>query len=218
MYLLSSGNQAGTDRSYRADGSLGNTSPKLILPQAQSRAMLSIQNIGSNQIYLEHGCARATTTLTSGAVTAITILNPGFGFVKPPIVTFKGGGQVNAPLAASNWDGRGQIDAWAVPNGYNSTTAVFSRPARAIAVLTSGVVTSFVIEDGGAGYITPPEILLTNDPNDPYGCADPSYNSGSGVVLNSLGTYFLNGTFCHTDAIALYAASGAATYYCEYAP
>jgi len=221
MHLLNSLYQNGPDRAYRADGTLVNTSPKLVMPQATSRSFISFQNTGTNPIYLEHGCARATATIGGGVVTALTILNAGFGFIKAPAVQFKGGGgQYLAALAASGWDGRGQIDNWPTPAGVNTlvTPPIYSRPAKAVAILTSGVVTSFLIQDGGAGYINPPEVLLTNDPLDPFGSADPSIGGGSGAYVASGGTYFLNGTFAHTDTIALYAAAGSATYYLEYAP
>ena len=218
--LLNSGYQNGTFRAYRADGTLASSAPKLVIPQAISRSFLSFQNIGANPIYMEHGCARATATLTAGVVTSLSILNGGFGFVLPPRVQFKGGGGPTAAITASAWDGRGQIDNWPTPSGFNTlvTPPVISRPAQATAVLTSGVVTSFIISDGGAGYTNPPDVLLTNDPLDPFGCADPSHSSGSGAYIASGGTYFLNGTFCHTDAIAVYAAAGSGTYYLEFAP
>lgn len=221
MYLPNSGNQPGRHRAYRADGSISTTAPKLILPEAVSRAFVSIQNTGTAIIWMEHGCARATATISAGAVTAFTVLNGGFGFSRPPKVTLKGGGgQFRPALAASNWDGRGQIDQWPEPAGANmlSTPITYNHPAQAHAVLTNGVVTSIVIDDPGKGYINPPDVMLANDPLDPYGCADPSAGGGSGVSLFAGGgTYFLNGTFCHTNAIALYAAT-AASYYLEYAP
>ena len=221
MHLLNSMYQKGADQAFRADGSLGNTSPKLILPRATSRSFLSLVNTGSNPVYLEHGCARATATLTNGVVTSVTVLNGGFGFVLPPQIQFKGGGGMFPPaLTASGWDGRGQIDDWPVPSGANllTTPATINRFAKAYPVLTSGVVTSVVIQDGGAGYINPPEVLLINDPLDPYGCADPSLSSGSGLYVTPYGSYYLNGTFCHTDAIALYTPSGTGSYYVEYSP
>jgi hypothetical protein len=221
MNLLNSRYQKGISPASRADGTLGNTSPKLILPRATSRSMISFQNIGTTTIYLDHGCARATATITNGAVTSLSILNPGFGFILPPQVQFKGGaGTFAAALSASGWDGRGQIDDWPTPNGVNTllTPAVYNRPAKAVATISSGVVTGFTIQDGGAGYVNPPEVLLTNDPMDPFGCADPSYGSGSGFIMYAAGAYFLNGTFCHTDPIAVYASGGTASYACEYAP
>lgn len=224
MHLMNSLYQSRPDRSYRADGALSTTSPKLLLPQANSRSFLLFQNTGANAIRLEHGCARATATLTAGVVTSLTILNGGFGFTLPPQVQFKGGGLSPTALTASAWDGRGQIDNWATPAGSNLlvTPPTQYHPARATAVLTAGVVTSFVISDGGAGYTNIPEVLLTNDPLDPFGCADPSLGGGSGLLIPAPtgvlpGSYLLNGTFCHTDAIAVYAAT-AASFYLEYAP
>lgn len=224
MQLMDSGYQGGNHRAFRADGSLSTTAPKLILPRATSRSFLFFQNTGSNSIYLDHGCARATATLTNGVVTALTILNGGFGFTLPPLVQFKGGGILPTALAASEWDGRGQIDNWPTPSGSNLlvTPPTQFRIAKATAVLTAGVVTSFLISDGGAGYTNIPEVMLSNDPSDPFGCADPSLSSGSGLLVPAPtgvlpGEYVLNGTFCHTDPIAVY-ASAAAKYYLEYAP
>ena len=221
MYLPSSANQSGKHRAYRADGTLSTTSPKLLLPEAISRTFVSIQNTGSAVIWLEHGSARATATISAGVVTAITILNGGFGFTLPPHVEFKGGGGVGpAALAASNWDGRGQIDQWATPGGANTlvTPPTYNHQAKAHCVLTAGVVTSIVIDNGGQGYVNPPELFISNHPLDPFGCADPSVGGGSGVELFTPGgTYYLNGTFCHTNTIAVYAAT-AASYYLEYAP
>lgn len=220
MYLLNAAYQSATHRSYRADGALSSTAPKLILPQAISRAFLSIVNIGAAVLWVDHGCARATATISGGAVTGFNILNAGFGFTRPPIVELKGGGGFPTALAASAWDGRGQIDQWPTPAGVNLlvTPPVYSRPAKARAVLTSGAVTSFIIDDPGAGYTNIPEVFMANDPNDPFGCADPSLNSGSGLSLPATtGTYSLKDTFCHTDAVAVYAAT-ATSYYAEYAP
>ena len=220
MHLHNSLNQKGPDRSYRADGSLASTAPRLLLPEATGRSFVSFQNTSGNPMYLEHGCARATATITAGVLTALTILNPGFGFTRAPQVQLKGGGSLTTALTASLWDGRGQIDTWPTPAGQNLlvTPPVVFRPAKVTAVLAAGVLTSFAISDGGAGYTNPPEVMLTNDPNDPFGCADPSYGSGSGSYIPSGGTYFLNGTFAHTDAIAIYAAAGSGSYYLEYAP
>lgn len=220
MYLPSTGNQPGTHRSYRADGALSTAAPKLILPQANSRALLTIANIGAAVLWVDHGCARATATISGGLLTGFTILNGGFGFTRPPIVELKGGGSATTALAASAWDGRGQIDFWPTPNGVNLlvTPPIYSRPAKAHAVLTSGVVTSFVIDDPGAGYTNIPEVFMTNDPLDPFGCADPSVGSGSGLSLPATtGVYSLKDTFCHTDAVAVFAAT-ATSFYAEYAP
>ncbi len=228
MHLLNSLHQNGSDPAYRADGVLVNDSPRLILPRAISRAFLTVQVLGDQPIFMEHGCARATAQITNGAVTGLTILNGGFGFLLPPAVQFKGGGKVGqdmAPLTASGWDGQGQIDNWTTPAGFNTlvSPAVNYRPAKATAVLTSGVVTSFLITDPGAGYVYPPTVMLTNDPLDPFGCADPSVGGGSGALLFASGGVFsYDATFCATDAIAFFSAGATGDdpigYYVEFAP
>ena len=70
-------------------------------------------------------------------------------------------------------------------------------------------VASVAILDGGAGYVRPPELFIENSlaPLDPYGCADPSVNSGSGLVIYAGASFTFNGTFCPTDAIAVYGAT-----------
>ena len=73
-------------------------------------------------------------------------------------------------------------------------------------------MTSIVIDDGGSGYTNILEVFLSNDPSDPFG-ARPFGRGGSACRLSS---YYINGTFCHTD-VALYTATTGA-YYVEYAP
>lgn len=220
MYRPSTALQGAQHPAFRADGSLTAATKQLILPRATSRAHLLIQNTtAAETIQVDHGSARATATITNGQVSGFTVLNGGFGFTLPPIVTLKGGGGNGiflAALAGSAWDGRGQIDNWPVPAGYNTlaTPPIVNRPATAHAVLTSGVVTSIVIDDPGAGYVNAPEVEILNHPNDPFGCADPT---SSGLQLASGVIYRLDGTFCHTDPIALYCSANA-TFYLEYAP
>ena len=136
------GNQSGTHRSYRADGSLASSSPKLILPQALSRTFLSIYNTGGTAIFMEHGCARATANISNGVVTGFNILNAGFGFTRPPLVELKGGG--GSGFILPHWrvrDGTdgGRLDGWPTPNGVNFlvTPPAYARPCKAHAVLTS---------------------------------------------------------------------------------
>lgn len=218
MYLMNSGNQFGQTPAYRVDGSLSTTAPKLILPRALSRSFLMIQNTGAATLRIEHGCARATVSLSSGALNTFTILNGGFGFTKPPIVQLKGGGgQYVTAATGAAWDGRGQVDQWPTPDGSNLlvTPPTQFRIGKAHAVLTAGVVTSIVVDDPGAGYVNLPDVELFNDPIDPFGCADPT---ASGLSLaTATAPLILNGTFCPTDAIAVQAAS-ATSFYVSYAP
>jgi hypothetical protein len=178
---------------FRADGSItaGGT-PQLILPRAAPRSSLIIQNVSDTDMWFEFGGARATATLTSGKVTSITVTNGGFGFTYPPTIQFMGGGA----------NGNGRFLGVGYP-GQNSP----SKPARAHCVLTSGVVTSIVVDDGGSGYATAPYVQLLNDANDPFGCADPSSGSGSGILLSTGKSVYLGHTIVSTDALAVYCAS-----------
>src|SRR4051812_9237914 len=147
--------------------------------------MLLVQNTSQAPMWMDHGPCRARATITAGAVTSLTITNAGFGYTVPPIVELIGGA---APIVTSTWNGYGQI-GYPNPAGFTSATAtvpaIYSRPAKVRAVLTLGVLTSFVIDDPGAGYINAPMVVMYNAPNDPFGCADPSVNI-SGTIYSGL--------------------------------
>lgn len=206
MYQPNTASQNGNHRFFRADGQLAGTSPQLVLPQGYSRATLIVQNIGAHSMWLEMGCARATATISGGAVTSITMTNKGFGFTRPPIVSFHGGAGQFVISTVSGWNGIG-LQGSQGPHGADllTTPASYFRAAKGTAVLVNGVVNSITITNPGAGYVNPPEIVLTNDPNDPFGCADPSTNSGSGILLSATGgAYSFSGVACPTDAVALF--------------
>lgn len=207
MYLPNTQAQGGLHRAFRADGAIAQTNtPQLILPVAVSRGMWMVMNISASVMFLEHGPARFTATITNSAVSAITIANGGFGYTIPPILQAAGG--YLPYVANSAWDGRGLIGSQA-PSGLSPQgdiqNPVYARPAKLRAVLTTGVVTSVVIDDGGFGYINPPEIVVENHPNDPFGCASPYFGSAhSGIYLGpDGGFYYINGTACWTDAVSI---------------
>lgn len=207
MYFPNTESQSGLHRTFRADGTLASGSaPQLVLPQALARCNFVVQNISVSTMWLEMGCARATATISGGVVNSITVGNGGFGFTLPPSVEVKGGAGGYVTSTASGWNGIGLIGS-PDPVGVNLTTTPpnYFRPCRAHAVLSTGVVSSIVIDDGGAGYVNPPEVLLFNNALDPFGCADPSVGSGSGIELSASGGAFsYSGTACPTDALALF--------------
>lgn len=210
MYLPNAQHQTGLHRSFRADGTLTNSSAQLVLPVAMSRAMFMIMNCSASTMYLEHGPARATSTITSGTVTGTTITNAGFGYTYPPMVEFVGG--YGNYVASSTWNGLGLIGS-ASPQGVRvqglSVRPTHARVAKGTAVLSGGAIASITIDDLGAGYINPPEILLTNDPRDPFGCAVPV--AGTSIILPaSGGFYYVNGTACFTDQVALIGTTSSA--------
>lgn len=202
MYLPGSKSQTKLDPLYDASGTTTGA-PQLIRPMVPSCSHFLIQNLSAaNVMYVEFGSARATAAITGGVISSITVTNGGFGFTYPPIVRFAGGGKTgNGRNLGLNQPGG---------DGPNSQLGV-GRPAKAHAVLTTGVVTSIVIDDPGAGYVIAPYVFLTNDTLDPYGCASPFFSSTvSGVYLGAAGgSYYMNGTVCPTDPVSIYCSASA---------
>jgi hypothetical protein len=217
MQLVGSRGQQIRDFIYRADGSvLANAATgTLVLPEAKSRSYLSVQNISAGTMWLEIGSARATATLTAGVVTSVAVNNGGFGFTRPPVVEFYGGGDGGNPQMV----GAGLV-GWPVPGtGTISSGRLQHRPAKARAVLTAGVVTSIVVDDGGLGYVITPQVFIRNSELDPNGVADPAVGAGSGIFLGSGQNFFLTATVCTTDPVAVWGAgAGAQKFTCLYMP
>ena len=189
---------------YSADGSItaGGT-PQLVLPRAKSRSYLYFHNLSIDTMYLEFGGARATATLTSGAVTSFTVTNGGFGYVKRPKVWCLGGGPVEGN--ADENLGAGLPD-WPSPGNV----------ASGWATLTAGVVSSIAVQNPGAGYLRAPLVFIENHPADAYGVADPFYSSAaSGFQILGGGSLVFEQQ-CPTDALAVYCATSALLYTCRY--
>lgn len=208
MRLVGSGEQAVMTPGFRADGSItaGGT-PQLVLPAFAPRSSLIIQNVSDTEMWFEFGAARAHATLSSGVVSSVTVDNGGFNYTLPPKVTFLGGGY-NGNTA---FLGLG-IPSQSSPAGPYPAGA---KPAVAHATLSTGAVSAITVDDGGSGYAIAPYVFLSN-PLDPYGCADPSAGSGSGLRLLPGQAYTWNGTVTPTDAVAVYCASTGKKFICMY--
>jgi len=198
----------------------GGTS-QLLLPEAKSRAWLYIQNLsGTENLYLDAGSARATANMTSGVVTSCTITNGGFNFTYPPIVQFIGGGNAGQ----GGWLGVGQIGYPPPGDSMGLLLSTVNLQGQSVAtghaVLTNHVVTSIVVDFGGAGYQAAPFVLMTNDPRDPFGCADPHFNSANGFWGTKLllpNTDFQSSTAaCSTDPWSVYAVTTGHPFTCKY--
>jgi hypothetical protein len=222
MQLIGSRGQQTRDHYFSADGSIvaGNTS-QLLLPERKSTSFLFIENLSNEALYLEFGGARATASISGGGVASCAIGNGGFGYVQPPKVFFYGGGNGGNSLfngvGLPNWPAPGDA-AFARPR--EGTPA--NRPAVAYAVLTTGVVSSIVIEDPGVGYVAAPYVFLENslEPPDPFGVADPYFGSvNSGFLLPAPGaSYYVNGTHCTTDAISIWGGTTGQAFTCRWSP
>lgn len=180
---------------YRGDVTMTGAA-QLVLGRSQSRCLLLLQNVGSNSMYIEIGSGGATATLTNGAVSSIAVTNAGFNYTKPPLVRLWGGGQ----WGNSSYLGLNQ------PNGPapNSMAGFKGRPAVAHAVLSGGVISSIVVDDGGTGYAIAPFVQILNDDLDPYGAAVPA--SGKSMILTA-GNSMSFGTACPTDPVSVLGTS-----------
>ncbi len=174
---------------------LSATSPQLILPRGFQRSQVLVQNISTHVMYLEIGSARATATITGGVVTSVTVTNPGFNFSEAPGITFRGGGASMYPGFLGSSDPLSPS-----PNLPATGHCVMSGTAPNLSVA------SIVVDYGGANYLVAPYVLIRNHHRDPNGCADPSYNAGSGILLPaSGGSYTGISASCQTtDQMALY--------------
>lgn len=197
-----------TDHLFDASGTIatGGTA-QLLLPVGLIRSSLAIENISDTNMFLEFGAARATASLTSGAVSSCSVTNAGIGYSRPPLITFLGGG----------FDAGRTSPTYTIASSaeYPSPFA----PAKAHCVMSGSApnqtIGSIVIDDPGSGYLFPPYVLLTNDPLDPFGCAVPSATSGLLLLANG-GSYTPNGSVCTTDQVAIYCASSSKAFACKY--
>lgn len=212
MKLFNSGEQQVRHFTYDASGTItaGGT-PQLLLPQHQSRSMLLFTNNSDGDLRLEFGAARATCTISSGAVSSsLTITNAGFGYTKPPLVRFLGGGLPVATTASGQPMGPNTSYVGAAGPGFPSP----SHPARAHATLSGGAVNAIVLDDPGSGYVVAPMVFMINSDLDPIGCAAPSATDG--YLISSGGSLYINGTCCPTDAIAIFGAADAQAFTCKF--
>lgn len=211
MKLLNVREQHYRDFSFYADGSIASASKgQLVLPENTSRSSLFFQNTSTAIMWYGFGSARATCTISGGAVNTVTVTNAGFGFTRAPIVVFYGGGilpqQGNIPANSSYVGAAG----YGFPSPQN--------PAQAHAVLTTGVVSSIVIDNGGSGYISTPQVMLFDDVLDPNGCFDPSVSSGSGFQLYPGQSIYEAHSVMTTDPLGVFCATTTSTFACRWTP
>jgi hypothetical protein len=187
---------------YRADGTIASGSaPQLILPEAPERCFLDWQNLSGVNMWLEFGSARAHAVLTNGIVTSVVMDNVGFGFTLPPRIEFLGGGTAGI----IGYSGSGQPGSPAP-----------SKHAKGHALLSGGTVGSIVIDDGGAKYQNAPYVRITNDPKDPFGCADPSIGGGTGRLMFPGASLYDAHISVPTDQMAVFCGTATSPFFCRY--
>ena len=213
MKLVGSGEQIVQHYMYDASGTItaGGTA-QLLLPRAMARSYFYFLNKSNGDLVLEFGSARATCTISGGAVTSggFTITNAGFNFTKPPIILFLGGGYPNAPLQSGQPPGLNT----SYVGGAGPNFPAPSHVAKAHTTLSANAVNAIVLDDPGANYLIAPMVFIQNSDLDPNGCAVPSATVGR--IVPAGGSVEFNGTCCTTDPIAVFGASTSQAFTCKY--
>jgi hypothetical protein len=224
MKLVGVGEQAAFHPLLDASGTIttGGTA-QLVLPQHTTRSHFIFTNNSAFEMYVEFGGARATATLSGATVnTSVTIANSGFGYTKPPLVRFMGGGAptgLNSGQPGVNWPA-GVSTAFGPNNGFLGSTVPFPywpappHPAQGHATLSGGSVNAIVVDDPGAAYLYAPYVLLLNNDLDPNGAATPAQFTGIYVPSGAKLEY--NGSVCPTQAMAVWCATTSAPFCCKY--
>ena len=111
--------------------------------------------------------ATATAFVSSSGVITATITNGGSGYVYPPEVVISG---VPNTATATATISAGSVTGITIASGNAEyTTAptiaiIVFRKATATAAVNNGVITA-TITNGGSGYVYPPQVVVTGEPN-----------------------------------------------------
>jgi len=211
MQLVGARGQQVRDIQYSVSGTTTSSSTQmLVLPEQSMRSSFIIQNLSANTMSLEIGAGEATATLTSGAVTSITVVNAGFNYTIAPQVLLLGGGNGNNTTYTGATDPTTYAPGVTVSNDMGPSGS----PATAHAVLSGGAINSIVVDNPGSGYVKAPWVLIVNSPQDPNGAAAPSATSG--ITLVGGASYYVNGTVCPTSPIAVYCGTSGSRWQAKF--
>jgi hypothetical protein len=191
MILPGARNQVFLDEVLDFSGTVTNGgTAQALLPQQPGRSYFFFENTSSANLSLAIGPPRATATLTSGVVTAISIPDGGMSFTAPPQVVFLGG------LVAGDFRNAPQ------------------NPAVAQAQLTSGAVSGTTISSGGSGYLVAPIVMLLNPlPLLGGGTGTPSATAGIIIVPN--GSFVMESSFCTAGAVSVFGGTTGQAFVCK---
>lgn len=193
----------------------------LVIPESRSRSFLEISTTSASGIgYIAIGAGEATATLTSGAVSSISVVNGGFNYTIAPTVHILGGGnEANSTFigatAAPDYQPPGKAGPGTQPQAWTPSGS----QATALANISGGSVSTITVLNGGSGYVAVPYVLLLNSRNDPNGCANPFQGSvGTGRIVTSSSPLVYNGTDCPTAPVAIYCATSGAQFFVKWMP
>ncbi len=174
---------------------------QLLLPAWKGgRSFFFFHNPSDTDMYLAFGGATATSALTSGVVSSVSVVNGGFNYTYPPLVRFLGGG--------AQTEGVPQC----ISGGFGAATTTDA--AQAYATLSGGAVNAVTVTYGGSGYGAAPYVFLENDPRDPFGAYAPAAANGVFVAKAGVGTVKFDANFMPTGPVAIYCASASKQFIC----
>ena len=220
MKLVGSANQSVRHFIYDASGTIATGGvAQLLIPDHVARSLLYINNNSTAALVVEIGAARATCTISSGAVSGFSITNSGFGYTKPPLVRFMGGG---APQGFTGAGGPLGVSAQVGPNlGFlgSAIPAAEGWPAppnvaTGYASVSGGAVTAITLANPGSGYLYAPYVWLINSDLDPNGVATPSATVGWTIPVGA--NLQFNDTSCPTTAVSIFGATTGQSFTCKY--
>jgi len=125
-------------------------------------------NPANDHTYFSGVTATATATIAGGAVTSVTVGNPGDGYdlyaglEGNPAVSFSGGGGSGAAATANLNCAVTDLQLLSVGSGYTTTPSVtISCGALAGATFSGGAVTGFTVTNPGGNYLVPPSVTIS---------------------------------------------------------
>lgn len=222
MKLIGVRGQTGGDPIFASTVTIGSGGGSfLVLPNQVTRSFLEISTPTSAAVgYISMGAGEATATLTSGAVSSITVVDGGFNYTLPPVVQILGGGNGGNPTnIGATADPFSDIPGKPVAGTQPSALTPSGSQATAVATVSGGAITGITVTNGGSGYVIAPYVWITNNTNDPNGCANPFRGSaGTGRVVTSGNPLTYNGTDCPTSPVAVYCATSGAVFLVKWMP
>lgn len=179
-------------------------------------------NNSSDTLYLDFGCGYAHATLTSKAITSVTVDNAGFNFTQPPLVRFLGGGRPVATLQSGQPAGINTSYVATAGPGFPSPRGGTSpgHSATAIANLTSSTISlnkigSITVLNAGS-YDAVPFVQLIPSDLDPNGVVIPGSTSANSIAVNPGGVVRFDNTACPTDACSIVGATTGDKFTCKF--
>lgn len=163
-------------------------------------------------------CDLITDASGMGAVTAVTIVLPGFGYFTAPTVTITGDGSgATATATVAN----GIVTGVSIGDGgsnYTTASVAFDAPPASVTAtgtvtLNGGAVDSISVDNAGANgyYTTAPTVTISGNGNGATATAVVSAGRVTSITVDTPGTSYTSATVTIADPSAEVTATGTVT-------